>query len=247
MKEKPILFSAPMVRAILEGRKTATRRALKPQPWKNEAGLWVWPPPSSKVSKRTWRGFCQADEDGLQSWFAGQHRASKALHYTPGDRLWVRETCWAEENEEGVDGVRYVADMAWLPIDNTPEASERWLDLHWYGRKCDGGGLMRQGKQVPSIHMPRWASRITLLVKEVRVERVQEISQTDAKAEGIRRFDQLTDNPLTGSWSWADDQPRYQSATTAFRRLWDSINAKRPGRSWADNPWVVIVTFERTS
>jgi hypothetical protein len=142
-------------------------------------------------------------------------------------RLWVRETCWTEENEHGVDGIYYVADGAWLPIENTPEAAERWYDLHFYGRRHDGTPLNNIGKQVPSIHMPRWASRLTLTVTDVRAERLQEISEADAMAEGAEPV--LV--PPDGGGS-----PHVEG----FSELWNDIYGSG---AWDANPWVFVIRF----
>jgi hypothetical protein len=138
----------------------------------------------------------------------------------PGDRLWVRETCRAEELRDGLDGVRYPADKAFVAIPGS--AADCWIDLNAYrGQK---------GAVVPAIHMPRWASRITLEVTGVRVERLQEISQDDAEAEGI---DFLRGVP---------DADETLDARGLFHCLWDGINGDG---AWAANPWVWVVEFRR--
>lgn len=191
MKEKPILFSSPMVRAILEGRKSMTRRALKPLRQDDRTPYVMWP-----VYERGKRYESSANPD-------------RAAPYTPGMKLWVRET-WAYPliNDSVTQAFVYRAD------------GER-TDL------CDG-------RWSSPIHMPRWASRIALLVKEVRVERLQDISEADTIAEGCRRRFQPEGNEVI-EWS----------ATLSFARLWDSINGKRAGCAWADNPWVAAIGFER--
>ena len=181
MADKPILFSAPMVRALLAGTKTQTRRVLKPQP------------------------DCH-NHMGHSAFMA----SFKALHvrYAPGDRMWVKERL---ERANG-EAVGYPADGSWLP--NTP-----WL---W------------QRAGLPSIHMPRRLSRLTLLVTDVRVERLQDISQADAIAEGL---DWVAPTYGIGgiAASWNSD-PRQ-----SYAALWDSING--PG-AWEENPWVVALTFD---
>ena len=197
MKERPILFSGPMVRAILEGRKTQTRRVVKPQP------------PTAFVTVRV--------EDGTQfSWCLRNQSAFdlpesaadwltlRCPYGVPGDRLWVRET-WGSCTTNGTVCSGYRADVALRP--EIEAGVDRWR---------------------PSIHMPRWASRLLLEVKAVRVERLQEISEDDAFAEGISGGDWLG-NPVG-----------------TYRELWDSINAKR-GHSWESNPWVWVVEFERVA
>ncbi len=214
MAEKPILFSAEMVRAILDGRKTVTRRVVKPQPggvvedaYHRPDGKWIWThlPVGTGV--------------GIGNPFRCPYGA-------PGDRLWVRETHYR-----------------WTGCGSAPP---RWIDGP-SGDVYDARGYaddpdIEQIKAemacltVPSIHMPRWASRITLEVTAVRVERVQEISEEDAIAEGIE---------YTGVR--IQDGKKCCGAVSVvgcFRNLWDSINAKR-GYGWAANPFVWVVEFKR--
>ena len=184
MKEHPILFSGPMVKAILEGRKTQTRRVIKPQPVFDSADL------NGKPYFR-WRGL---------------ERSQWALStYCPygqvGDRLWVRETFYTD-NYRRSNG---------LPVLYKADGETRsWL---------------------PSIHMPRWASRITLEITGVKVERIQEIQDTptDALKEGIK---------LKQPYVHAD-----LKVVADFKELWDSINAKR-GYGWDVNPWDWALTFK---
>jgi hypothetical protein len=200
VREKPILFSGPMVRAILEGTKRQTRRVLNPQPAPNDAG---WYP--SPLHPRALH-------------YASERHLRKGLpidfcpYGQPGDRLWVRET-WGP----CAGGVVYRAS-------EDPTA-------------CPDGG-----KWKPSIFMPRWASRLTLEVTEVRVERLQEISEEDAKAEGAL----FHDGGGIGHSGWRHDPNHgfvYPSARSSFAGLWDSINADRA--PWASNPWVWVVGFRR--
>ena len=146
----------------------------------------------------------------------------------------MRECVRAEELDSGLDGVRYRADGAFIAIGNNAEACDRWGDLRCHGRKHVG--LDDPWRWVPSIFMPRWASRLTLRVTDVRVERVQEISGEDVLAEGV----QMRHIEKWEEWLHRDD-----AAVVAFGELWDSINGKRPGCAWGDDPWVWAVTFER--
>lgn len=210
MTEKPILFSTPMVRAILDGRKSQTRRVMKPQP--------------------------DAVHDGEPYWFIGGYRtrmdANNPLvcpYGFPGSRLWVRETCRAEELPSGLDGVRYLADDCFIPIDNTPESGDAWLDLRYYGKRASPVAPV---KTVPAIHMPRWASRISLEITGVRVERLQDISEADALAEGVNVHPDHHGKPRTSIYS----------PVQAYADLWDQINGPE---SWAANPWVWAVSFRR--
>lgn len=207
MKERPIIFSTPMVKAILEGRKTQTRRVVKPQP--------------------------NATHDGEPYWFSGGYRAWEYRSTTdvlrkggnvlpcpygkPGDRLWVRESGWerpertAKMMREGADTwprFAYVAD-SWSEDDHAD--FKRW-------------GFKRR----PSIHMPRWASRITLEITAVRVERLNDISESDALAEGA----------IVPGW------PGAECAVDAFHEIWSTINGPS---AWSANPWVWVVVFQRVT
>jgi len=187
MKERPILFSGEMVRAIIDGRKTQTRRVV------NEAV--AFPP---------------------------------CPYGAPGDRLWVRET-FASFRAEGQPvtprDARYVVlrDGAQVYADG-----KTYPPLAAYA-----AGAFDAIKWRPSIHMPRWASRITLEVVSVRVERVQSITEEDARAEGVAvTAPHLMHGALAS-----------MSARENFAVLWDSINGKRA--PWAVNPWVWRVEFRR--
>jgi hypothetical protein len=178
MKERPILFSAPMVRAILEGRKTQTRRIVKPQPDGIRAK------------------FHHFDFVGQAVFTDGSY--VQCPYGKPGDRLWVRESF-----SRSPLGVLYRADFV-----KTARAS-RWGD-RWR----------------PSIHMPRVASRILLEITDVRVERLNEITEKDASAEGVSADVFLGDTP---------------TAIVPFCMLWESIHG--PG-SWEKNPWVWVIEFK---
>jgi hypothetical protein len=193
MTDKPIIFSAPMVRALLDGRKTQTRRMLKPQPKPLPEGMICkWHIPGKHV------GFNMTDEQM-------QRLGPKFAPYYPGDRLYVREA-WAKDDLIDT-GARYYA---------TDDVSD----------------LRR--KRSP-IHMPRWASRLTLTVTEVRVQRLQEISEADAVAEGAE--------PSKREWAGVEefglssDPFRYRKG---FQALWNSLHGLD---AWDANPWVVAPTF----
>jgi hypothetical protein len=200
MKEKPILFSAPMVRAILAGNKTQTRRIVKPQPDTECEGVEIvcehYNPTKTDRKGEEYPGpevFGFADENS--GWVCP--------YGAPGDRLWVRETFWCGLKPEIHEraAVAYRAD--YFPFDVT----YKWK---------------------PSIYMPRWASRITLEVAAVRVERLQDISESDAMAEGI--------------YSTVETDSDHVAPTECYKKLWESING--PG-SWDANPWVWVVEFKR--
>ena len=203
MKERPILFSAPMVRAILDGRKTVTRRIFKPDRMTWDA--------NGRYTTYAMRG------GELSTTGSGPFEPSSWLHYCPygqpgGDRLYVRET-WAAQ---------HVYDH--LPPRLIPQDAR----IHYAATEDRGGLLWR-----PSIHMPRWASRITLEVTGVLVERLQEISYEDARAEGVEFW--RNDGTLT-------ELPPCSEHRYAFEDLWTSING---ADSWNANPFVWVVTFRR--
>jgi len=206
MKERPILFSGPMVRAILDGTKTQTRR----------------------VAKLTAGGHVK-EPGGHRRWHPADPEAVLACPYgQPGDRLWVREGFAidaAAHAPDGHYGLTYLADGTWIEMDYS-EIDERRLT---------------PGKKYPSIYMPRWASRIKPGVQAVRVERVQDISEEDAKAEGMRAVEIFT---LGGTHPHVVATGAHITITErdAFRALWDSINAKRD-HGWTTNPWVWVVEF----
>ena len=203
MAEKPILFSGEMVRAILEGRKTQTRRVIKPQP---------------VVPKWTGIDWAEVGADNTI------HRRIKCPYGRPGDLLWVRET-WSGSTESGYVYKPSEGQRIWYRADNNRPT---WADGRWR----------------PSIFMPRWASRITLRVTDVHVERVQDISEADAIAEGIERAETARGETLNWDYDIEDfPDPRLFDPVDSFQTLWDLINAKR-GFGWDVNPWVWAVTFE---
>ena len=221
MKERPIIFSGPMVRAILEGRKTQTRRVVKPQrknmvydlsgAWVDPGGTIWGPGPYLKVPVRH---VDDTFDDGIID--------RVFCPYGPvGTRLWVRET-WAVPVEYDDTAPRDIPQD--VPVQYAVES------MALNGRE----GAIRsdcRGRWRPSIHMPRWASRILLEVEDVRLERVQDISDLDALAEGIQVIGRTEVNDLS--------RGKFRHA---FRALWDSINAKR-GHGWDKNPWVWVVQF----
>ena len=207
MSEKPILFNGDMVNAILDGRKTQTRRVIKPQPvsqgMKSYGEAWKW--------KQDNGGFSGAT---LQQLIAPTGLLYHCPYGVPGDHLWVRETWQAQT----IDG------LWWHEIAKEDRSNFNWAITNLVNPAFE----TIPPKWLPSIHMPRWASRITLEITDVRVERVQDISGDEAIAEGII-FDE-----------------EWQIPRNVFGDLWDSINAKR-GHSWESNPWVWIVEFKVTN
>ena len=196
MKERPILFSAPMVRAIIEGRKTQTRRVVKPVGNDDafvllDYGTGFWP---------------YRSDDGESSITADGNEAPHYCPYgQPGDRLWVREA---------FHGYHWDQPRAVYRADGECQRVRTQIESYEVGR------------WTPSIHMPRWASRITLEIVSVRVERLNAISVSDAIAEG---YDGSVDDPIDPSVKW-------------YAQLWESINGSG---SWAANPWVWVVEFKR--
>ena len=223
MKERPILFSGAMVRAILSGAKTQTRRIAPIQSLdisEHDGGLVTWnvrftkPIGKSRTIGSYSGGFVTPDK-------AQRIIAAEFCPYgQPGDRLYVRET-WQPifEEDAGFCGVRYASG-------GCPEEDKR------AGSYLDGTNRWR-----PSIHMPRWASRLTLEITGVRVERLQAISEADAIAEGVTAVSSggVTLFTTTGVNC-------FQTAKDAYAALWESING--PG-SWDANPWVWVVEFRR--
>ncbi len=223
--DKGIIFSAPMVRALLDGRKTQTRRLAKVR-----KGL--------TLGELIEHGESRHKGPFVEHWATLEQLAPP--RYAPGDRLYVRESCRAEELDDGLDGVRFKADGVFRRIKPTMVAAAAWPALfHYRGR---GKGLI--GNPVPSIHMPRWASCITLDVTEVRVQRLQDISEEDAVAEGIQQ-DTIPDGIIPGGHT-AYGFPGYSgfpTAVSAYAALWNTLHTK-PGERWEDNPWVCAVSFD---
>ena len=230
----PILFSGDMVRAILDGRKTQTRRVIKPQPKGEPRPLSEW-----SVGIANACGDHSPDPAKLarhSAMLAGQifpfANAEGRLHSpacpygSPGCRLWVRETCLRMRTEVGsLGGNPELDEFMYADHDDYdvcyPSKSDA-IDLGW--RVC------------PSIFMPRVASRLTLELTDVRVERVQSISEEDCRAEGCA--------------GGHDSIPDYNFSATPrehFHHVWDSINAKRNGGAfaWARNPFVWCLTFRK--
>lgn len=227
MNEKPILFSGPMIRALLSGAKTQTRRIITPQPTTFasfggklvDTGAWDWRcrNQSRKCLGTTWDILLR-----------------EMLAYCPfgsvGTRLWVRETWqYSGWTDNGEPWIRYAADNSQRLIQPDEDLSETWADLSDPANtKIDGKAADRRWR--PSIFMPRWASRITLEVTGIRVERVCDTSERDATAEGVEiiaSVDHGSTNPIA-----------------AFRALWDSINGKR-GYGCDTNCWVWCVSLRR--
>jgi hypothetical protein len=221
MSELPILFQPDMIRALLSGTKGQTRRVIKfgkrlrdPNMLRlsdvDEARPFKAHPDMPDMKTDRVALFMDLESGGPFGRLFDYGRA--------GDRLWVRESVRAEELADGNDGVRYLADNAWRVIENTEEAAERWVVLYNYRR--------RRNAIVPSIHMPRWASRLSLELIGTRAERLQDISGADAIAEGLKeRSHGVLRCQVFGLDGWPAEHWR-MSPVDAYRRLWDSINSK---------------------
>lgn len=213
-REWPILFSAEMVNAILAGKKTQTRRAVKPQP--NVQG-WQTIAPTR-------------DSFGTFSYPAGAGGRWECPYGLRGDHLWVCENF-------SIRGLMHGAPMAGVAKYSNRETCIAY--------RADNDPERTAWKWRPSIHMPRWACRIVLEVKSVRVERLQAISKEDAIAEGIAV---LPGQDASDPSAWYESAPGVNQARTAqasYFRLWDSINGKDPAKCWKANPWVWVVEFIR--
>ncbi|EKT4472993.1 hypothetical protein QEM11_003896 [Pseudomonas putida] len=235
-KERPILFSGPMVRAILEGRKTVTRRIVKAT--KSHAdgiimldhGKGWWP--------FNMFGDSEVDSDGMEYQIP-------CPHGKPGDRLWVRETWFCDHFEVMRGPYLKPADL------NVTDAREDGTLVY----AADGLTPYEADQPAwkPSIHMPRWASRILLEVTDVRVERLQDISDDQARSEGMLSwtFEECDGDPRLGgqpctttNWHWEPQENEcdgYGCAEYAFAGLWKAINGES---AWDANPWVWVVEFK---
>lgn len=235
MKERPILFSGEMVRAILDGRKTQTRRIIL-----HRHAFQTFPEKQTADEIRERRGMRLMLDDASPDRAACLEYLVKRCPYgAPGDRLWVRET------------VGFVRDgdhdrEALMKGKGAPKAADGWSPRY----RADGlpPNTVETGfPWWPGIHMPRWASRLTLDVTAVRVERLQSITEEDARAEGFpiphgvpgRIRVKTPDGKVTQSRGVIHDF----TARGGFCHVWDGLNEKRA--PWSSNPWVWVVTFTR--
>ena len=264
MAERPILFSGAMVRAILEGRKSQTRRVVKGRGSRglpefhggrgeeNDPSAWGWffDGPDHHGYEVLARGLDERHDHGLVSMPCPFGR--------PGDRLWVRETWGLRKHFDFTDWHR----RSLRAIDSLPP--EWMLDYRADWQQDHEPNFWR-----PSIHMPRWASRLMLEVTGVRVERLNDISEEDAKAEGVEvhmmpeewravrqqhgrneaiAFDREPSADLIAALRLRDvthvPARPVRSAVAGFRSLWESING---ADSWESNPWVWRIEFRRVT
>lgn len=232
LKERPILFSAPMVRAILEGRKTVTRRAVK--------GFQI-PTEDTAIpigDRQRWSAIGQRDPRyGFCVFGSTEAECAKELEqYAPcpygkrGDRLWVRET---------------FIDLRGTGVEHHPDPDGP-LQRYAYAADCRPGSHSDEArkdfglKYKPSIHMPRDACRILLEITDVRVERLQDITEEQAKTEGVRLY---TDHAELGDWWHVEGIETYSAdPRKSFELLWTSV-----GGNWNANPWVWVVEFKRVT
>ncbi|MBW5826567.1 hypothetical protein H0I68_16110 [Yersinia kristensenii] len=251
MNEKPILFNSEMVNAILSGRKTQTRRIMGNQP----AGQDL-----ETVHVRH-------NDDFNFQWYGnlGESSYFPCPLGKPGDQLWVRETFALLGNEDGVcvdwqDNMVKGDEQAAARIYKA-SCEQKHGDYGLYSIpdsaywKPDTTNMKYEGTWRPSIHMPRCASRINLLITGVRVERLNDISEKDAMAEGITAKEVIIETRYEGGghveitaerfFFVGGDDEGYESAGEAFAELWDSIYGQKEGENWQANPWVWVINFER--
>ena len=230
MKTRPIIFSTERVRAILAGNTTQTRRVVK---FMHETPKLI----GQAAEHRNLNAAYPAREKGWVFWQStragdGLAEFTKKAYATgllcpygePGDRLWVRETF--------TRGIIPIKAKGGLQLKLGPMARDGWQYAAWYDGDPDPWGWFSDRKRIPSIFMPRWASRITLEIVNVRVERLQEISVADAIAEGVYYRQVVKENHRAFPHDYLK----------SFSDLWNSINAKR-GWPWESNPWIWVIEF----
>lgn len=237
MRERPILFAGPMVRAILEGRKTQTRRVV-PLGWRGRrAGIEFVGGCGMEDDPESW-GYADEYGDYYTLANANPRRVIPCPYGTVGDRLWVRET-WSADCLSV-----YPCPRAWYRADRDfDEGDVRMHDDCSPPRECKrgpSGDCLHGFRWRPSIHMPRWASRLLLEISEVRVQRLQEISEEDARAEGVEAEFEVDFGAFVGGA--AIDFERVSTYRLGFKHVWAEINGPD---SWAANPWVWCVSFKR--
>lgn len=231
---KPILFSTPMVQAILEERKTMTRRILKPQPEIYEKNG------KEMIRHETKKHVIQTELKNAAQQFIG----IPCPYGEVGDILWVRETCVkaciSEDGEGPISGENW---RYWYRADSD------WMKHEWDHSGKDGPQDSPSWK--PSIFMPKEACRIFLEIIDIKVERLNEISEQDCISEGIKsHLEELTKEPRFKNYmedASGYGHPDYDYPTTydpkySFQTLWQSINGEE---GWDKNPWVWAITFKR--
>lgn len=223
MKDIPIIFSAPMVRALLDGRKTMTRRLLKPEP---EICFLD--------GKQLPVGILHVENEPRPRLTIGRVIKAQEIRFAPGDRLWVRETWQLHSRATDLSTVVYRASI-----------NQSWTEAHEMFPDSLAGKLrprpFQEGWRSP-LHIPRWASRLTLIVTDVKIERLMAISDEDAQAEGIVEDDGSEPDiwyvPGAAAAGWKIKMAN--NPAMVFRSLWENLNGIE---SWNANPYVVAVSF----
>lgn len=230
VKESPLFFNAPMVRAVLDGRKSQTRRVMTPQPSErpgSEGKHW-WP-------AKTFQSMLTVEDCALPG-YEGMAADACPLGGR-GDRLWVREATEIDEQTSNPVALsRYSADRAPVLLSGCGDVGSTGTIAHWdYSRRTR-----------PSIHMPRWACRLVLEIVNVRLERLQALTEVDAVAEGVGIVtDRLKASAAYGMYycQMPDGKVHFSdSAVELFRRFWIMMDG---AESWDGNPWVWVLEFKR--
>ena len=231
IKETPILFKTPMVEAILSGQKTQTRRIITPQPpeeavhftFNKEDGYWFY--------------FTPAAGD---LWPCTKDERLTCPYGRPGDQLWVRETWRTSEDEGWIKGYSFLAsineDDGFIEHQPGNKKRDSWWEIAW---------IKHRSKWRPSIFMPRWVSRIQLRITDIRVEKLQDLRQRDAMAEGSAPEEKIihgSDVVYCKKAIPKATELKSENYIGGFQKLWDSLNKKR-GYSWESNPWVWVIEF----
>lgn len=229
MKERPILFSDAMVRAILEGRKTQTRRVVKPQPADGASKFSLGTPTNGVMGCHNKGRFGLFYRLPKNEWFTADkptHNFIACPYGTVGDRLWVREI------------------FAWH--SHAKELGQKSKQFIFY--KAQNDEILPENKWRPSIHMPRWASRITLEITGVRVERVKEISEEDVKAESFSEWTAPCgiSGRVNGKERLTGTGKLTVKPIAGFMMEWEFIYSAR-GFGWDVNPWVWVIEFRRVA
>jgi hypothetical protein len=240
IRERPIIFNADMVRAILDGHKTQTRRLVKPQP--NIFG----PSDASWFDAKSefWRN-------------SSQYARDCCPFGSVGDRLWVREAFDIVNDPAAYAPGRKpprlpegCGEYDAGPYKKRGPNGERWVVDYAADKNTRVMDIAGQRKWTPSIHMPRWASRITLEILSVRIERLQKITEADAKVEGVMGLstELMQDAARRVASEGSAGAPSYQvGPIDYFRQLWDRLYGKKPGCAWADSPYVWVISFRRVA
>lgn len=211
MSEKPILFNSEMVRAILQGRKTQTRRVMKIQPDSVITGPSISYPYLKQGRKLAFKEYAILS---CQLGYIGSH-------------LWVRETMCNGSDDSWF--YKSQNENEWEHVKNVPK--------EWHHKNCNKSSI-------PSIHMPRWASRISLEITDIKVERLQDISEDDAEKEGVEYDQGWEGDPGYGYLNYLSEDISFDflTAKESFRSLWKSVYGQE---SWNLNPWVWVIEFKK--